>query len=94
MTEIKPICVIYFPDQFYEGQHRNWIYEYAAALNGEKTQGKWQLRTDYTQYYWFCFYKEGITEPELRVFYSKDFTDIMFKELRDMVINEIEKLNQ
>jgi hypothetical protein len=94
MTEIKPIAIIYFPDQFYEGQHRNWIYEYAASLNGDNMEGRFKLSTDYTQYLWFCFYKSDIDNPDLIVHHPKDFTPIQFKELKDMVMEEIKKLKQ
>jgi len=93
MTEVKPIAVIYFPDQYYEKNNRNWIYEYAAALNGEKL-GRWNLSTDFSDYHWFCFYKIDIDAPALVVYHPKDFTEIQFQELRDMVIKEIDNLKQ
>ncbi|MES2382818.1 MAG: hypothetical protein V4538_17355 [Bacteroidota bacterium] len=96
MEHVKPICVIYFPDLF-EAQNRQWIYEYMRYLNGEQSDGsnKWDDRKDYwSNYYWFCFYKQDITEPELKVFHPKDFTDIQFQELKDMVLTELEKINQ
>lgn len=89
----KPIVVIYFPDMFVAGgSDRNWIYEYMAALNGE-TDGmsKWKFSSDYTDYHWFCFYKYDISEPELKVFYEKYFTPIQYEELKQMVLDSIEK---
>lgn len=95
MKEVKPICVIYFPDQYYatENGNRNWIYEYAGALNGEKIDGRFKLMTDYTQYYWFCFYKQDIDAPELQVFNANDITPIQFQELKDIVMEEIKNQN-
>jgi len=96
MTEVKPIAIIYFPDQYYEIENgnRNWIYQYAGALNGEKLENKWKLSTDYTQYYWFCFYKPDIDTVEMQVFHPKDFTEIQFQELKDMVMKEIDNLKK
>lgn len=95
MIEVKPICVIYFPDSFYTNKERHWIYEYMRYLNGEQSDGsiKWSDRKDYwNQYYWFCFYKQDITEPELQVFHPKDFTEANYQELKDLVMKEIEKI--
>ena len=90
----KPIVVIYFPDNFMTGSgDSNWIYEYMQVLNGESpTNNKWYLTHDYTDYHWFCFYKYDIQEPELKVFYEKDFTEIQYQELKQL-INEAIKSN-
>lgn len=87
----KPICVIYFPDNFYDERDRSWIYDYMWFLNGEKSKGRKTPSQYFTQYYWFCFHKEGITEPEFKVFHEKDFTEIQFEELKKMVLDAIKK---
>lgn len=90
MGELKPICVIYFPYLFYpESGARNWIYEYARFLNGDDHEKKWDSKCDYSQYYWFCFYKSNITEPEFKVFYEKEFNQVKFEELKQMVNDAI-----
>jgi len=90
----KPICIIYFPDLFDVNNNRNWIYDYMRALNGEENKDSktnYKLSHDYSDYHWFCFYKDEITEPEFKVFYEKDFTQIKFDELKQIVSNSIEK---
>lgn len=90
----KPICVIYFPDHFVDGiAERNWIYEYMRFLNGDRDQeDKYKYRgfENFNDYHWFCFYKQGINEPELKVFYEKDFTEIQFEELKKLITDSIE----
>jgi len=94
--EAKPICVIYFPDQFYEGNNRNWIYKFMRHLNGDDigdTNIKWESKKDYwTQYYWFCFYKEDILSPEIVVHNVKDIAPTLIEELKAMVNEAIEKI--
>lgn len=93
--EVKPICVIYFPDLFSEGRDRSWIYQYMKYLNGEQGDGsmKWDDRKDYwNQYYWFCFYKEDILSPEIVVHNTKDITPAKIEELTAMVNEAIEKI--
>jgi len=90
----KPICVIYFPDLYTSVDHdRNWIYEYARFLNGEQNDGgRYQWDGHFTDYYWFCFYKNDITEPEFKVFHEKDFTPIKYEELKQLVLDSIDKI--
>jgi hypothetical protein len=87
----KPICVIYFPDLFVNGSgDRNWIYQYMRFLNGEQDDGSnWKHSDHFTEYYWFCFYKQGIEEPEFKVFHEKDFTEIQFEELKKLVTESL-----
>lgn len=93
MSNAKPIVVIYFPDAYMGGSmDRHWIYDYMNALNGETdNQSKWSLKKDYTDYHWFCFYKDDIREPEFRVFYEKDFTKIQYEELKKMVHDALQQ---
>ena len=87
----KPICIIYWPENFDSGGsgRRDWIYELMNALNGEET---FRIkRMPFPDYYWFCFYKEGITEPEFQTFYEKDFDEIKFEELKKIVLDAAKK---
>jgi hypothetical protein len=91
----KPICIIYFPENTIDGAGEgNWIYEYMRYLNGEQSNGneKWEDRKDYwSDYYWFCFYKYDIQEPQIQVFHEKDFTEIQYKELKQLIISHLPK---
>ena len=89
----KPIVVIYWPENFRVGNSDpSWIYEYMSVLNGEApANNKWSLSHDYSDYHWFCFYKCDIQEPEIKVFYEKDFTEIKYQELKKMVMKSIKK---
>lgn len=86
----KPIVVIYFPDTYDIGNTRNWIYEYARAMNGEPNN-KFETDDRFLDYHWFCFYKNDIQEPEFKVFYDKDFDEIKFGELKKLVQDAVAK---
>lgn len=88
----KPICVIYWPENFDNGgsNQRNWIFDLMRSLNGEDTD-RYGTSWAFTDYYWFCFYKEGITEPEFHTFYEKDFDEIKFEELKKIVLDAAKK---
>ena len=91
---MKPICVIYFPTEYSSmgGMISNWIYEYMAFLNGEPMeQYEFGAAERFKDYCWFCFYKDGITEPEFKVFYSKDFTEIQYAELKQLVEDSLKQ---
>lgn len=83
----KPICVIYFPYSCFISH--STIYEIGAFLNGDDLNGKLKKETKFTDYHWFVFYKSGITEPEFRVFYEKDFDEIKFEELKKLVLESV-----
>ena len=95
-SKVKPIVVIYFPNLFESGGERNWIYKFMAHLNGKPSNEnnvKWVGENGYWKdYYWFCFYKEDITEPELKVFYEKDFTPIQFEGLKKLIEDSIQEI--
>ncbi len=90
----KPIVVMYIPREGYFG-HRMANDEAASVLmrnlNGNfgeeiKDGGNVYHMPDYwTDYYWLVFPKEDITEPELQVFYEKDFTPVKFEELKHFI---------
>lgn len=86
----KPIVIIYFPDQFVAGgSGRRWIYEYMRYLNGEEPNESakvhWPQSDYWKDYYWFCFYKNDIQEPEFKIFHEKDFTEIQYNELKELI---------
>lgn len=87
----KPICIIYFPDTFVVGnQDRMWIYEFMRFLNGEQLENdKWVSHKDFSDYHWFCFYKDEINAPEFQVFHEKDFTEIQYAELKKLITDSL-----
>jgi len=97
MTDAKPIVVIYLPDNFVIGNGRSDApMELMRALNGNFGEKELNSRIQYSdywqQYYWFCFTKYDILEPEFKVFYPKDFTEIQYEELKKMVEDGINSL--
>lgn len=95
-TETKPICVIYLPDQFTLSANGKLDapMELMRALNGnfgEKVPDSKIIYSDYWKdYYWFAFYDNEIDTPRFEVFYSKDFTEIQFAELKKIIDEAIE----
>jgi hypothetical protein len=90
--EPKPICVIYLPPHFSMGYELDAAMELMIALNNGFGQPSDSTRhyTDYWKdYYWFCFTKYDIEAPEFKVFHCKDFTEIQFQELRDLILADI-----
>lgn len=92
----KPIAIIYFPDNM-GSPEKNWIYQYMAFLNGEKTEHgiSFGEKKDYWKdYYWFCFYDYDIDKPEIKVFYEKDFTDIQYNELKKLITQSLNEIKE
>ena len=71
----KPIVVIYLPEN-YTTLDPNSSVSVTLMQNLNDTLG---------DYYWFCFPKYDIDEPEFKVFYEKDFTDAKFEELSNII---------
>jgi hypothetical protein len=93
--EAKPICVIYLPEHWSFGNmDRDGASELMKALNGGF--GNDDNRVQYTdywkEYYWFCFTKYDIEAPEFKVFHAKDFTEIQFNELKDLIMADLESM--
>lgn len=87
-NEVKPIVVIYLPENFSIGLSGNAPMELMKSLNGNfghKDEAN-VIYTDYFKdYYWFAFYKPEIQAPEFEVFYPKDFTEIDYKSLETLI---------
>lgn len=94
----KPIVVIYLPENYsVDGRDREDApMELMKALNGNfgNNVESDRIYPDYwKEYYWFCFTKYGMIDaPEFKVFHPKDFTDIQFQELKDMVMADLEEM--
>lgn len=88
----KPICVIYLPENYDLGSGAdNAAIAMMEALNG-LSDGKHKATDYWKEYYWFCFPKAEITEPEFQVFYEKDFTEIQFKELEKLITDSLNQI--
>lgn len=86
----KPIVVMYIPrDGAFEHYGRDVPDRLMRILNGnygEPSEDHETIYPEYWQdYYWFVFIKRDIEEPELEVFYEKDFTPIKFEELKQFI---------
>lgn len=88
----KPICIIYFPESFSWSKSGIVIapIDLMKILNGWGPDNN-QSRGDYDGYIWFCFFKEGITEPEFKVFYEKDYTKKQYKDLEELINKAIKE---
>jgi hypothetical protein len=65
---IQPIAVIYFPDNFsFNDGNRIKCVELMSELNGWSDKVMMVDKTPLGGYLWFCFIKEGITEPVIQV---------------------------
>ena|ERR1044071_10163837 len=92
----KPIVVIYLPENFsIDGQMEDGPMKLMRALNnnfGDKGDDRIIYSDYWKDYYWFAFTKYDIDAPEFKVFHPKDFTDIQFQELKDMVLADLEAM--
>lgn len=86
----KPIAVMYIPtDGAFYVRGDDAQAQLMRILNcnyGQPLEDPDLSIPDYWKdYYWFVFTKRGIEEPELQVFYEKDFTPIKFEELKKFI---------
>lgn len=84
----KPIVVIYLP-RHYDVFKSIDPGELMAILNGnfggDDNLVKIKVTKYWMDYYWFCFYKDEIDEPEFQVFYQKDQQPISNDELKKLI---------
>lgn len=79
----NPICVVYFPIDFTwmpNGQIVR-LNDLMAEFNGWDRGERFSNREPLGGYFWLCFFKEGITEPEIQV---KKTTSITKKEVKEL----------
>jgi len=82
----KPIAVVYLPE----------------FLNAGAGKAGWQLARELTEayelkmpdYYWFVILDFETLRVELKVFHEKDFTDIQYAELKQIIEDSINKIPQ
>jgi hypothetical protein len=88
----KPIVVMYIPEYFELGNgNRDAANELMTIFNGWDND-KYKTSDYWSDYYWLVFKKHGIDAPELEVFYEKDFTEIKFQELKELVLQNIQEI--
>jgi len=90
----RPICVIYIPDNLSLGRGgiSSTANEIMRVLNGWDDEINESLRDKkLDEYIWFSFRKPDITTPEFKVFYSKDFTEIQYQELKKLVMDSLKQ---
>lgn len=73
----KPIAVIYLPsDVRADGEKITW----KDCANTQK-----KLDEDKPDYYWFVLLKNDTSDVEFKVFYEKEFTEIQYAELKNII---------
>lgn len=85
-TAAKPIAVLYLPENIFFDQNES-VASMMATLNAWGDEGK--PAPGLEGYLWFVFKKRDLETPELQVFHPKDFTEIQFQELKQLVINNL-----
>lgn len=86
----KPIVVLYIPrDGYFSSYHSHEepsaeLMRIFNANFGEESSNR-TFPAYWLDYYWLVFPKDEITEPELQVFFEKDFTPIKFEELKKII---------
>lgn len=89
MTQVKPICVIYYlPELFGAGGYDNGIVEINQMME--------QKMPDYHVFAIpSTLSADGSCDDvRFKVFHPKDFTTIQYQELKDLIMAEIEKITQ
>ena len=84
MSTVKPICVTYIPIEFSlaSGRTLSWSDCYEMGLGFEKKM---------PEYYHLVFLNSEIENVDIKVFYEKDFTQIQYEELKELIKKSIEK---
>lgn len=98
----KPIVVMYIPEHGYFTTPNMNASEAAIKLTRTLNGGFGQPMEDpgitypdyWKDYYWLVFPKCDIDEPQLQVFYDKDFTPIKFEELKKFIEDALRERNQ
>lgn len=79
---IKPIALVYMPLEFPMNDGRRTTWEDC------RSQGKF-LAKEMPDYFWIVALHPEIKTIELKVFHPKDFTEIQYKELKEMLDKKI-----
>ena len=95
---MKPICVMYFPVDFSfkKSGKIDDLVDLMVQFNGwpsEKYKQMDSTNDAFGGYMYWCFHKDGITEPEIQVFHPKNFTKIQYEELKELLLNKLKEMN-
>jgi hypothetical protein len=89
----KPIALMYWPIEMDMGNGSTLgAGQMMGILNG--LDDKYKADLIFQDYLWLVVPKPNISEPELKVFHEKDFTDIQYEELKAMVKEGVESINK
>lgn len=86
----KPIVVMYIPrDGAFNSSAADAPEKLMRILNSNYGKPSDDGQTIYPEYwldyYWLVFEKRDIDEPQIEVFYEKDFTPIKFEDLKQFI---------
>ena len=88
----KPIAILYVPDMDSpQNSAQDVAYRYMRELNDNYGDRNATTQTNgfWSDYYWFVFPEYGLEAPRLEVFHEKDFAEIQFNELKELVLAKI-----
>ena len=68
------------------------IQSISGTGNGIDEKYKDEVEDRFGGYMYWCFTKYDIDAPEFQVFHPKDFTESDYVQLKEFVINEINKI--
>jgi hypothetical protein len=93
----RPICVIYFPEDYplYKDGKIVEPMSLMKELNGWNADNdvhKNEVQERFGGYMYWCFSKPDIGAPEFQVFHPKDFTEADYKELEQLVMNKLKEI--
>lgn len=77
----KPISVVYIPSDLRNGKEFTWEDARRFTSYFEKKM---------PDYYWFVIPKYDAETIEFKVFYSKDFTEIQYAQLKKIIEDAIQ----
>ncbi len=93
---MKPICLIYLPTDYSFSESGLIVkpIELMRELNMWQDDRRHSVSDEdaYGGYMYWCFKKEGITEPEMQVFHPKDFTEANYEELKELLLNKLKEM--
>jgi hypothetical protein len=95
-SEVKPIVVIYIPENFDIGGRMDAANRLMSVLNNdfgrEPTDRKYQSNNYWKDYLWFVFYDYEVSTPQFKVFFPKDFTEIQYGELKKLIEDSLQQI--
>lgn len=88
---MKPIVLMHIPTNLDVGEGRPVSpVSLMNIFNGWDEHRK--PHADFLDYLWLVFDKPYLEAPEIQVFHPKDFTDIQYNELKNLVEEKLKEL--